>query len=119
MCFKKTFYKPILTYLFMLLFVGCVYSTEEIVSDFENRLESFMGKNMREVVLYFGQPTRYYNTKDTPNSENDGTYMVYDYRKKNNDCVIMIKYAKTTLKIIDWDYEGNCALIRNPLFFKM
>ncbi len=28
----------------------------------------------------------------------------------NDNCIMMFKYAKKTLKIIDWDYEGNCLL---------
>ena len=46
---------------------------------------------------------------DLPGQES-GTYMIYDYRPMNDDCIIMFKYAKKTLKIIDLDYEGNCLL---------
>ena len=91
------------------LFVSCVSSTEDSILFFENRLESFIGKSVRDVINAFGEPTKYSNRRDLP-GELSGTYMVYDYRPKNDDCVIMFKYAKKTLKIIDWDYDGNCLL---------
>lgn len=98
------FYLLIITLLF-----GCVSSTEESILLLENRLESFIGKSVRDVINSFGNPTKYSNRMDLPGQES-GTYMIYDYRPMNDDCIIMFKYAKKTLKIIDWDYEGNCLL---------
>ncbi len=115
---KKLLINHLSLYLLVFFSVGCVYSTEETVSKFENHLESFIGKNMREVILYYGQPTKYKNPTDSPVVES-GTFMIYDYRSKNIDCVLVFKYAKKTLKIIDWDYEGNCMTIKSPVFFGM
>ena len=94
---------------------GCVKTTEEHIALFENYLESFMGKRLRDVVNSMGQPSYYKNRTDLP-GEQSGTYMVYDYRNKGDNCIIMFKYAKSTLKIIDWDYEGNCLLLDESLF---
>ena len=94
---------------------GCVKTTEEHVMLFENYLESFMGKQLRDVVNAMGQPSYYKNRTDLP-GEQSGTYMVYDRRNKGDNCIIMFKYAKSTLKIIDWDYEGNCLLLDESLF---
>ena len=94
---------------------GCVKTTEEHIALFENYLESFMGKRLRDVINSMGQPSYYKNRMDLP-GEQSGTYMVYDYRDQGNNCIIMLKYAKSTLKIIDWDYEGNCLLLDESLF---
>ncbi len=108
------FYKSIKCVCFMqavgvLLLSSCVSSTEESILLLENRLESFIGKSVRDVINVFGNPTKYSNRMDLPGQES-GTYMIYDYRPMNDNCIIMFKYAKKTLKIIDWDYEGNCLL---------
>ena len=89
--------------------MACVSSIEESIDLLENRLESFIGKRVRDVINVFGNPTKYSNRPDLPGTTS-GTYMIYDYRPYNNDCVILFKYAKATLTIIDWDYEGNCLL---------
>lgn len=101
-----------ITIVFVLLFFisGCGLvprSTEESIRLLEDKLESFIGKKPRDVINAYGKPTRYKNTTDMPGAVN-GTYMIYDYRKYNNDCIIMFKFEKETLKIADWDYEGNC-----------
>ena len=75
----------------------------------ENKLESFIGKNVRDVLNEYGQPVKYINTPELPGQQS-GTYMVYDWSKYGDNCRIMFKYAKKTLKIIDWDYNGNCLL---------
>ena len=100
---------------FTLLFIsGCNFipiprSTEESIKQLEDRLESFIGKKPRDVINVYGRPTKYKNATDMPGTVN-GTYMIYDYRPYNNDCIIMFKFEKKTLEISDWDYEGNCLL---------
>lgn len=104
-----------ITIIFVLFFVsGCGFipiprSTEESIIQLENKLESFIGKKPRDVINTYGKPTKYKNITDIPGTVN-GTYMIYDYRPYNNDCVIMFKFEKETLRISDWDYEGNCLL---------
>ena len=100
--------KPLLL-TFTFLIYGCISSTEESIVLLETRLESFIGKRVRDVINSFGNPTKYSNRTDLPGMPS-GTYMIYDYRPYNNDCVIVFKFAKQTLTIIDWDYEGNCLL---------
>ncbi len=96
----------VLVVLIALCSYGCANSSlEEQINQLEGKLESFMNKKVRDVVNEFGTPNKYINKTES------GTYMVYDYRPKNYDCVIMFKFEAKTLKIIDWDYEGNCWLI--------
>ena len=124
MCFltpiskRNEWRKKIILYLILCIatiHTGCVKTTEEHVMLFENYLESFIDKQLRDVINSMGQPSYYKNRTDLP-GEQSGTYMVYDYRQKGDNCIIMFKYAKSTLKIIDWDYEGNCLLLDESLF---
>ena len=93
----------------LILCCGCLASTEEKLELLENRLDSFVGKRVRDVINVFGNPTKYSNRSDLPGMLN-GTYMVYDYSVYGYDCVISFKYEKTSLTIKEWDYEGNCLL---------
>ena len=104
----KTF-KILIYCLFFLFLTNCVTTTEESIALLENKLESYIDKRVRDVINDFGTPTKYSNRTDIPGMQS-GTYMVYDYRETGDDCIIVFKYAKKTLKIIDWDYEGNCLL---------
>ena len=114
MCYSmfdmKNYFRIYFYVMFFTILSGCVSSIEESIKLFEDRLDSFKGKKVRDVINAFGKPDKYVNRPDTNPKEQSGTYMVYDYRPKNDDCVIMFKYAKKTLVIIDWDYEGNCLL---------
>ena len=92
--------------LFTLLLISSCISNEGRIKSLENFLESFIGKKVRDVLNVFGKPTTYYNTINLP-GQIDGTYMIYDYTKKGKNCIIQIKYKKTSLKIIDWDYSGQ------------
>ena len=94
----------------LMLLASCITSTEDHIRLVEDYLESFIGKSVRDVINSFGTPTKYSNRSDNVPGEINGTYMIYDYRPKNNDCIVSFKYAKKTLKIVDWDYEGNCLL---------
>ena len=98
-----------LLYSALITLSACVTSTEKSIRLLENRLESFIGKRVRDVINVFGNPTKYSNRTDIPGTPN-GTYMIYDYRPYNDNCIIIFKYAKSTLTIVDWDYEGNCLL---------
>jgi len=105
--------KRIKIFIFLLCsfaFCGCMASTEDSIRVFENRLESFVGKKVRNVINELGQPTRYRHQVGK-GRVSKGTYMIYDFRKKGDDCVVKFKFEKKTLKIIDWDYEGNCLLM--------
>ena len=93
----------------LFLLTGCIASTEEKIELLENRLDSFVGKRVRDVINVFGNPTKYSNRSDLPGMLN-GTYMVYDYGEYGYDCVISFKYEKTSLTVKEWDYEGNCLL---------
>lgn len=93
----------------LFLFTGCIASTEEKIELLESRLDSFVGKRVRDVINVFGNPTKYSNRSDLPGMLN-GTYMVYDYVKYGYDCIISFKYEKTSLIVKEWDYEGNCLL---------
>lgn len=100
---KKT---PSLT-LCALLLTGCSYTMEEAADKFETRLESFVGKSMQEAIRRCGQPTKYVNRADLPGEES-GTYMIYNFKRFNSECEVILKYKKGTLEIIDWDYSGYC-----------
>lgn len=103
--------KRTMALLLLLLFplFSCMVATEDYITLLENKLESFIGKKARDVINTFGQPTKYSNIADLP-GQVSGTYMIYDYTPYGNNCQIIFKYAKKTLKIVDWDYEGNCLL---------
>ena len=111
MVFKKKLLAKLLCCVFLVNLHSCVTSTEDHIRLLEDYLESFIGRPMRDVINSFGTPTKYSNRADNLPGQENGTYMIYDYRPKNNDCIITFKYAKRTLKIIDWDYEGNCLLL--------
>lgn len=113
--FLKKIHLLFVIFVILLTQYSCVRTTEEHISLFENYLESFMGKKVKDVINSMGQPTSYKNRMDLP-GEQSGTYMIYDYRNEGNNCIIMFKYAKSTLQIIDWDYEGNCLLLDESLF---
>ena len=100
------FFKIFTTLLLIIPTFGMM-STEKSIKSLENFLESFIGKQARDVLNTLGKPTKYYNTMDLP-GQVSGTYMIYDYNvKKNKNCILILKYEKKTLKIIDWDYEGS------------
>ena len=90
-----------------LLLTSCSYTTEEAAYNFEDRLESFIGKSMQELIRRCGQPARYLNESDVP-GDTSGTYMIYSYKRNNSECEVILKYQKRTMKIIDWDYSGYC-----------
>ena len=101
--------KKIILLFYLAILSSCITNTEDYIMLLENKLESFIGKNVRDVLNEYGQPVKYINTPDLPGQQS-GTYMVYDWSKYGDNCRIMFKYAKKTLKIIDWDYNGNCLL---------
>lgn len=90
-----------------LFLTSCSYTMEEAAETFEDRLESFVGKPMQEVIRRCGRPTRYMNRADLPGEES-GTYMIYNFKRLNSECEVILKYKKGTLEIIDWDYSGYC-----------
>lgn len=91
----------------VLLLTSCSYTMEEAADKFEDRLESFVGKPMQEVIRRCGHPTKYMNRADLPGEES-GTYMIYNFKRFNSECEVILKYKKGTLEIIDWDYSGYC-----------
>ena len=91
----------------VLLLTSCSYTMEEAADKFEDRLESFVGKSMQEVIRRCGNPTKYMNRADLPGEES-GTYMIYNFKRFNSECEVILKYKKGTLEIIDWDYSGYC-----------
>ena len=50
----------------VLLLTSCSYTMEEAADKFEDRLESFVGKPMQEVIRRCGHPTKYMNRADLP-----------------------------------------------------
>ena len=86
---------------------SCSYTMEEAAYNFEDRLESFIGKPMQELIRRCGTPARYLNESDAPGDES-GTYMIYNFKRSNSECEVIMKYQKRTMKIIDWDYSGFC-----------
>ena len=99
--------KTILISMCALFLAGCSYTMEEAADKFEDRLESFVGKPMQEVIRRCGHPTKYMNRADLPGEES-GTYMIYNFKRFNSECEVILKYKKGTLEIIDWDYSGYC-----------
>ena len=106
MLFKYT-KKTILISMCALSVASCSYTTEEAAYNFEDRLESFIGKPMQELIRRCGSPVRYLNESDAPGDES-GTYMIYNFKRSNSECEVIMKYQKRTMKIIDWDYSGYC-----------
>lgn len=106
MLFKYT-KKTILISMCALSIAGCSYTMEEAAGTFEDRLESFVGKPMQYVIRRCGHPTKYMNRADLPGEES-GTYMIYNFKRFNSECEVILKYKKGTLEIIDWDYSGYC-----------
>lgn len=101
---KKLFLLFVLT----LITMSCaVVKQENKVDKFEQKLTAKVGKMTQDIKQEYGEPTKYSNI--SPLDVDDiGGFMIYDYRNNNDDCVMVFKYSKKTLKILDWNYSGDC-----------
>lgn len=93
--------------LFILL-VSCQYNNRQNkINKFEQKLTANVGKMVQDVKKEHGEPTKYSNVSPLDDSATGG-FMVYDYRSDEDNCVLVFQYSKKTLKILDWNYSGDC-----------
>ena len=91
----------------LLMMTSCALSKQEKRAQFEAKLDAKIGTMTQDIIKEHGHPTKYSNT--SPLDDNAmGSFMIYDYTNQGDDCILVYKYSKKTLKILDWHYTGSC-----------
>lgn len=89
------------------IITSCALTHHEKQARFEAKLDAKIGTMTQDIIKEHGQPTKYSNT--SPLDDNAmGSFMIYDFTNQGDDCILVYKYSKKTLKILDWHYTGNC-----------
>ena len=99
--------KTIIYCLMITIFTSCALTKEEKRAQFEAKLDAKIGTMTQDITKEHGQPTKYSNTSPI-DSNATGAFMIYDFTNQGDDCILVYKYSKKTLKILDWHYAGNC-----------